>query len=160
MASRMSVLVGRAAVVEVGLRGHEHARRADAALGPAVLEEGLLQRVESLVLGVGQPSTVRISEPSTWQTGTRQLSTTMPSRMTVQAPHSPSPQPSLVPVRPRSSRSDVEQPAHARHRDLARLAVEREAVGRIRATPSLLGRRSWSDLQWLRALVPLSPAVP
>ena len=50
------------------------------------------------------PSTVRTSRPSTWQTGTRQLSTTSPSRRTEQAPHSPSPQPSFDPVRPRSRR--------------------------------------------------------
>src|SRR5712664_1415344 len=36
---------------------------------------------------------------------TRQLSTTSPSIRTEHAPHSPSPQPSFVPVTPRSSRS-------------------------------------------------------
>jgi CO/xanthine dehydrogenase Mo-binding subunit len=51
-----------------------------------------------------RPSTVRTMRPSTWQTGTRQASTTWPSRITEHAPHSPSPQPSFVPVRPRSSR--------------------------------------------------------
>ena len=52
-----------------------------------------------------KPSTVRTIRPSTWQIGTRQASTTWPSRITEQAPHSPSPQPSFVPVSPRSSRS-------------------------------------------------------
>ena len=51
-----------------------------------------------------RPSTVRTIRPSTWQIGTRQASTTWPSRSTEQAPHSPSPQPSFVPVSPRSSR--------------------------------------------------------
>src|SRR5215471_2332807 len=45
-----------------------------------------------------------IREPGTWQTGTRQELTTSPSRIIEQAPHSPSPQPSFVPVCLRSSR--------------------------------------------------------
>src|SRR5215471_13022029 len=45
-----------------------------------------------------------IREPGTWQTGTRQELTTSPSRIIEQAPHSPSPQPSFVPVSLRSSR--------------------------------------------------------
>ncbi len=55
--------------------------------------------------GVPSASTVRIDRPSTWHTGIRQLFTGSPSTSTVQAPHSPSPQPSFVPVRPKSSRS-------------------------------------------------------
>src|SRR6476620_9920331 len=43
--------------------------------------------------------------PSAWATGTRHEQTGCPSISTVQAPHSPSPQPSFVPVRPRSLRS-------------------------------------------------------
>ena len=60
------------------------------------------------------PRPCATAAPSTWQTGTRHESTGRPSSSTVHAPHSPSPQPSFVPVRRRSSRSDVEQPAHAR----------------------------------------------
>src|ERR1041385_6985161 len=45
------------------------------------------------------PSIVLMLLPFTCATGTRQLFTIWPSRMTVHAPHSPSPQPSFVPVR-------------------------------------------------------------
>src|SRR5436190_9113040 len=41
----------------------------------------------------------------TWANGTRHEFTGSPSMSTVHAPHSPSPHPSLVPVRPQSSRS-------------------------------------------------------
>ena len=51
------------------------------------------------------PSIVRIFAPSACTAGTRQLFTSAPSISTAHAPHSPSPQPSLVPVRPSSSRS-------------------------------------------------------
>src|SRR4051812_6596961 len=44
------------------------------------------------------PSIVLIEQPSSCAIGTRQLFTIWPSINTVQAPHSPSPQPSLVPV--------------------------------------------------------------
>src|SRR5262245_40044743 len=54
--------------------------------------------------GAPSDSTVSTRRPATWQTGTRQLFTGRPSRRTVHAPHSPSPQPSFVPVRPKSSR--------------------------------------------------------
>ena len=52
------------------------------------------------------PSTVTTSWPSTWPTGTRPGSRRRARRRrsTAHAPHSPSPQPSLVPVRPRSRR--------------------------------------------------------
>src|SRR5260370_28759361 len=46
-----------------------------------------------------------MSTPSVWMRGTRQLFTSAPSISTEQAPHSPSPQPSFVPVRRSSSRS-------------------------------------------------------
>ena len=39
--------------------------------------------------------------------------TARPSTSTVQAPHSPSPQPSLVPVQPERAAQDVEQPVCA-----------------------------------------------
>src|SRR4029077_10291561 len=48
---------------------------------------------------------VRIDAPSACSTGTRQLFTSAPSISTEQAPHSPSPQPSFVPVRRNCSRS-------------------------------------------------------
>src|SRR5665213_1147206 len=49
------------------------------------------------------PSIVVIEAPSTCNTGTRQEFTSSPSISTEQAPHSPSPQPSLTPVSRRSS---------------------------------------------------------
>src|SRR5437762_8545036 len=51
------------------------------------------------------PSTVLTRRPSQARPSTRQDSTGWPSRSTVQVPHSPSSQPCLVPVSPRSSRS-------------------------------------------------------
>ena len=48
--------------------------------------------------GAGHPLDGRTSAPSAWQVGTRHEFTARPSTRTVQAPHSPSPQPSLVPV--------------------------------------------------------------
>src|SRR3989338_7893663 len=50
------------------------------------------------------PSTVFTSRRSHATPSTRQESTGIPSTSTVQVPHSPSSQPCLVPVRPRSSR--------------------------------------------------------
>src|SRR5262245_28315535 len=58
----------------------------------------------NLPLGAS-PSTVVIRDPTPWQAGIRQEFTSLSSTMTEQAPHSPSPQPSLVPVSLRSSRS-------------------------------------------------------
>ena len=51
------------------------------------------------------PSTVVTARPSTSPTGVWHDSTGSPSTSTVQAPHSPSPQPGLVPVSPRAPRS-------------------------------------------------------
>src|SRR5580704_4226764 len=48
---------------------------------------------------------VRISPPAACATGTRQLLTSAPSSRTEHAPHSPSPQPSFVPVSASSLRS-------------------------------------------------------
>src|SRR6476646_9031603 len=48
---------------------------------------------------------VVMAAPAACARGTRQLFTSCPSTRTEQAPHSPSPQPSFVPVRPRSLRS-------------------------------------------------------
>src|SRR5271154_754016 len=52
-----------------------------------------------------RPSMVSTLAPAACSTGTRQLFTSWPSINTEHAPHSPSPQPSLVPVRPHCSRS-------------------------------------------------------
>ena len=50
------------------------------------------------------PSIVSTFVPAAWATGTRHELTACPSTSTVHAPHSPSPQPSFVPVSPQSSR--------------------------------------------------------
>jgi hypothetical protein len=54
---------------------------------------------------IAKPSIVRISAPSACKTGTRQLFTSAPSISIEHAPHSPSPQPSFVPVNFNSSRN-------------------------------------------------------
>jgi hypothetical protein len=54
--------------------------------------------------GPASPSTVVISRSATMPTGTRQADISRPSTRMLQAPHTPTPHPSLVPVRPRSSR--------------------------------------------------------
>src|SRR5579863_5798524 len=51
------------------------------------------------------PSIVVTFDPCAWSTGTRQLFTSVPSIITEHAPHSPSAQPSFVPVNPSSCRS-------------------------------------------------------
>src|SRR6478752_5405670 len=51
------------------------------------------------------PSIVSIFTPSASGARTRQEQTSRPSTMTLHAPQSPEPQPSLLPVRPRLSRS-------------------------------------------------------
>ena len=65
------------------------------------------------VPSAARPSTVTTSVPSARAAGVRQASTARPLRCTVQAPHSPSAQPSLVPVRPSSSRSQSSSVAEA-----------------------------------------------
>ena len=50
------------------------------------------------------PSTVTTERPATALTGNKQLTTGLPSSSTVQAPHTPSPQTSLVPVNYNPSR--------------------------------------------------------
>ena len=50
-------------------------------------------------------STVSTVRPAIWPIATRHAQTCRPSSRTVQAPQSPASQPTLVPVRPRSSRS-------------------------------------------------------
>jgi hypothetical protein len=53
---------------------------------------------------VPSPSTVSMTAPSASTARIMQELTLLPSMMMVHAPHSPAPQPSLVPVRPTSSR--------------------------------------------------------
>ena len=93
--------------VEQRLGRDDEARRADAALQRRVLEELLLQRVQRSPFAT--PSIVVIVRPSASAASTRHDGTRRPSSMTEQAPQSPVVQPSLVPVRPSSSRSAVEQ---------------------------------------------------
>jgi len=57
------------------------------------------------LLPLARPSTVMICAPCARGAGTRQAITALPSRNTVHAPHSPSAQPSFVPVNMPSSRS-------------------------------------------------------
>ena len=142
------VLVRAASGIEIGARRHQHPRRADAALGAAGLEERLLQRVEGA--SVESPPArglrrSRISAVGTWQTGTRHESTGAPSTRTVHAPHSPSPQPSFVPVSARSSRRTSRSRRMPGHVDLDGRPVDREPVGRhevsSRAGCGLRGRR-------------------
>ena len=92
-------------------QGHDHARRADAALGPALGDKASARR-----RGQGRarsPSIVVTRLPATCATGTRHAFTGTSSTRTVQAPHWPSPHPSFVPVSPHSSRRHVQK---ARHR--------------------------------------------
>src|SRR4051794_40364593 len=56
---------------------------------------------------LASPSTVVTSAPCTDPTVARQAQTVLPSTITVQAPHSPSPHPYLVPRKPSSSRTTV-----------------------------------------------------
>ena len=144
---RESRVVRPAAGVEIGARRHEHPRRADPALGAAGLEERLLERVQGrrhaahVPPAGGQPLDGLDRRPSIWQIGTRHESTRAPSTRTVHAPHSPSPQPSLVPVSAEFLAQDVEQPAHPGHVDHDRRAVDRESVLGHRARLRGAGRQ-------------------
>ena len=60
------------------------------------------------------PRPSRSVRPATWPMATRQAQTWRPSSSTVQAPQSPASQPTLVPVRPRSSRNADGQPRDRR----------------------------------------------
>ena len=102
------------------------------------------------------PSTVRISLPSTWQTGTRQLSTTSPSTRTEHAPHSPSPQPSFDPVRPRSRRrtSSRRRPPGTATSTARPLTVNRCTGSAVRAGPAGTGAVTRRSLPRPRACAP------
>src|SRR5512133_3713798 len=77
-----------------------------------------------------RPSMVVSSRPSQSTANSRQELTERPSTMMVQAPHSPSPQPYLVPVRPTTSRSNssVLMPAPTRALCFTPLSVKRISV--------------------------------
>ena len=97
---------------EQARRRDDHARRADPALRAAVLDEGLLHAHAVSRPHRRTPSIVVIAAPSACSTGVRQLFTSSPFTSTEHAPHSPSPQPSLVPVRPQLHPQHIEQPRH------------------------------------------------
>src|SRR5262245_43442463 len=63
------------------------------------------------------PSMVSISAPSASGASTRQLHTRRPSMVTLQAPQSPEPQPSLLPVSPSVSRRASSRVWLASHRN-------------------------------------------
>src|ERR1044071_4368798 len=63
------------------------------------------------------PSTVVTVRPSASTPSIRQEQTSLPSTMTLQAPQSPEPQPSLLPVRPSSSRRQSSMVCCASHRN-------------------------------------------
>ncbi len=92
---------------------------------------------------VARPSIVVTAAPWARAAGTRQDRTATPSRCTVQAPHSPSAQPSLVPVRPTSSRSQSSSVTPAPPADRHRRAVDRALDGRrvVVASPARRRRR-------------------
>ena len=98
----------RAALLDPRSRRHQHARRADAALRAAV-SRNAAWRTLSGGLGGTESASERLDRahgPTLHLADGHQAAVHgPPSRSTVQAPHSPSPQPSFVPVRARSSRS-------------------------------------------------------
>jgi hypothetical protein len=81
------------------LGAHQHARRADAALGRAVGDESAQRRARRR----RDAPTVVTERPSHWPTPTMHEHTCR-RQGTVRAPQSPAWQPILVPVRPSSSR--------------------------------------------------------
>ena len=90
-----------------------------------------------------RPSTVRISEPSASTARTRQESTVRPSTITVQAPHSPTRQHSLAPVRAEVVAQDVEQRVVRGHADRATVPIDGDLDGDVRDhAGSPIARRS------------------
>ena len=94
-------VLGSPGVDEGGGLDHE-ARRAVAALQPVVGGEGALDRWADP--GRRAPRPWSPTRPASAAAGSRQLTTGTPSSWTVQAPQTPLPQTSLVPVRPSPSR--------------------------------------------------------
>ncbi len=127
----------RLAREQIGRR-HQHAGRADAALGRAVVEEGAAQALGQRRRG----RALRRCRPSRHRAcavGTRQAQTCAPSSSTVQAPQSPASQPILVPVRPSRSRSVIGE-----RRERRRLRRARGSPFTREATP-LASRRRAAD---------------
>ena len=89
--------------VQQRLGGDQEARCADAALQGRVVEELLLQGMQPFAFGDAFDGVdfAALRLGAEHQAGT----TSRPSRVTLQAPQSPLPQPSLLPVRPSRSRS-------------------------------------------------------
>ena len=88
------------------------------------------------------PRRSRSAARRTAASGTRQESTGSPSISTVQAPHSPSPQPSLVPVRPSGPRSRSSSRAIGSPSRVAALAVDRALRPSSRPPAAAASRRS------------------
>ena len=88
------------------------------------------------------PSTVVTLRPSHCPAATRHELTTSPSSITVHAPHSPSPQPSLVPVRRRSSRKRSSRRFHGEASTTRSVAVDldRDLHDRLHASRTGFGR--------------------
>src|SRR5271165_3480334 len=82
-------------------RFHDEARGAEAALQRVERHE---RRCIGCSLAAPMPSTVVIVLSAAAFAGNRQLTTGAPSTSTVQAPHTPAPHTSLVPVRRKPSR--------------------------------------------------------
>ena len=122
----LDLVVGRRWMALLQRDGRQdHPRRADAALRPAVCDERLLHRVQPRAVR----DALRSSSPTcprTCRTGVRQLLTSSPSTSTAQAPHSPSPQPSLVPVRCSCWRRTSSSARHRMGLDADGLAVQGE----------------------------------
>ena len=104
MADRIWVSLGRGLGLQQVQSGEFHAGGAEPALDGPFFDECLLDGVQRLSPEGASPSTVRICLPFISTARVRQELTLLPSTITVQAPQSPEPQPSLVPVRFRSSR--------------------------------------------------------
>ena len=119
-------------------RGHQHAGRADAALGGAVVEERAAQALASRRRG-RHLRRCRPAAPSACAAGTRQAQTCAPSSSTVQAPQSPASQPILVPVRPSSSRRRSASVSNGAAWTATRFAVDGEQ------TPLSSRRRAGTD---------------
>ena len=133
-ASSTSARPGRATRAEQVGRRHQHPRRADPALRRAVRQERLAQRGRT----AGPPPAPRPSSrrrPAPGRAARRQAQTCSPSSSTVQAPQSPALQPTLVPVRPRSSRST----SASRRNGAASTATARPFT--VKATPATSGRQ-------------------
>ncbi len=71
------------------------------------------------------PSMVSTSAPSASAPSTRQEQTSRPSSVTLQAPQSPVPQPSLAPVRPRLVAQHIQQGFLGLAQEFCRVAVDR-----------------------------------